>query len=329
MWRYLRRKWRNQKGQALVLVTVFLGGLLGMAALAIDMGNLYVAKASLQKAADAAVLAGGSGLVIDQATATARATNIGNQNIAAHNTVSGAALTVTFPAASTIRVTAAHPAVALFLGGIAGFNSAPVSATASATVAPVGGAPGLVPLAIYCNSPGGCGPGNLPLSTPATPNPMTLNRYCGNFFMGGPGGSACGNNVAPNEVFLQGVTITQQSNSNAVFREEVYSGYNGDVNMGDQVGALPGNRNGWKSGMINRLAEGRNEMTLAVIQPIGAGLDMEVVDFVRVRVNNFNVGNGNNTDTTTLEIIEHICSTCPTGTPGQGLGSIVKVQLTE
>jgi hypothetical protein len=300
-----------------------------MAALAIDIGHLYVAKASLQRAADAAVLAGGSGLVVDQATATARATNIGNLNIAAHNTVNGAALAVTFPAANTIRVTASHPAVALFLGPIAGFNSAPVSATASASFGPVGGAPGLVPLAIYCNSPGGCTGANLPLSTPAAPNPMSLNRYCGNFFSGGPGGSACGNNVGPNEVFLQGVTITQQSNSNAVFREEVYSGYNGDVNLGDQVGALPGNRNGWKHGMINRLAEGRNEMTLAVIQPIGAGLTMEIVDFVRVRVNNFNVGNGNNTDITTHETIEHVCSTCANGGPGLGINSIVKVQLTE
>ena len=137
--------------------------------------------------------------------------------------------------------------------------------------------------------------------------------------------------MAPNEVFLQGITITQNSNSNAVFREEVYSGYNGTVNRLDQVGALPGNRNGWKSGMIDRLAEGRNEMTLAVIRPIGAGLTMEVYDFVRVRVTNFNVGNGNNTDTTTLEIIEYVCSTCPSGAPGQGLGvnSIIKVQLTE
>jgi len=329
MWRNLKRIGPDQKGQALVLVTVFLGSLLGMAALAIDIGNLYVAKSSLQRAADAAVLAGASGLVIDQATATTRATNIGNQNIAAHNTVNGATLAVAFPAANSIRVTASHPAVALFLGPIAGFNSAAVSATAAATVGPVGGAPGIVPLAIYCNNPGGCTPANLPLSTPAAPNPMTLNRYCGNFFQGGPGGSACGNTVAPGEVFLQGVTITQQSNSNAVFRQEVYSGYQGDVNVGDQVGALPGNRNGWKSGMIDRLAEGRNEMTLAIIQPLGAGLDMEVVGFVRVRVNNFNVGNGNNTDTTTLEIIEHVCSTCPSGAPGQGLGSIVKVQLTK
>ena len=42
--------WRNQKGQALVVVTVFLGALVGMGALTIDVGNLYVAKSSLQRA---------------------------------------------------------------------------------------------------------------------------------------------------------------------------------------------------------------------------------------------------------------------------------------
>ncbi len=337
--------WRNKKGQALVITTLFLGGLVGMGALAIDMGNLYVARSSLQKAADAGAFAGASGLTIDQSTATARATNIAGQNIAAHNTINGATTAVTFPGVNQVRVTANHPAVNLFLGGIVGVTTAPVSATATARFSAVGSVPpGMVPLAIYCNKPGGCTPGDLrPFNAIRPPT----QRYCGNFFLDGPNGSACGNSIAPNEVFLQGITITQASDSNAVFRDEVYQGYQGTVSRGDQVGALPGNRNGWKDGMTDRLAEAatdptRAEMTVAVIRPIGSGLNMEVIDFVRIRVHSFSsvasgsgtgVGGGNgtfNTDLTTFEVIEYVSNGSPS-TPGQGLGinSVVKLELTE
>jgi hypothetical protein len=318
-----------------------------MGALAIDMGNLYVARSSLQKAADAGAFAGASGLVIDQSTATARATNFTNQNIAAHNTVNGAVAAVSFPAANQVRVTASHPAVNLFLGGIVGVTTAPVTATATARFSAVGAVPpGLVPLAIYCNQPGGCTPGDLrPFN-----NPRPLQRFCGNFFLDGANGSACGNPIAPGETFLQGITITQNSDSNAVFRDEVYQGYQGTVARHDQVGALPGNRNGWKDGMTDRLLEAaldptRREMTVAVIRPIGSGVDMEIIDFVRIRVHSFSdvitagtgVGGGGpgggglmNTDITTFEVIEYVSNGSPS-TPGQGLGinSVVKLELTE
>jgi len=53
----------NQRGQTLILVAVSLLSLLGIAALAIDMTTLYVAKAEIQHAADAAALAGAKALV--------------------------------------------------------------------------------------------------------------------------------------------------------------------------------------------------------------------------------------------------------------------------
>ena len=53
----------KQRGQTLILVAVSLLSLLGIAALAIDMTTLYVSKAEIQHAADAAALAGAKALV--------------------------------------------------------------------------------------------------------------------------------------------------------------------------------------------------------------------------------------------------------------------------
>ncbi|MBP1745191.1 MAG: hypothetical protein H6Q58_2169, partial [Firmicutes bacterium] len=48
----------NQKGSVLILVAVGMAVFMGMAAFSIDLGSAYVTKANLQKAADAAALAG-------------------------------------------------------------------------------------------------------------------------------------------------------------------------------------------------------------------------------------------------------------------------------
>ncbi len=52
----------DERGQALVLVCVFLVVLLGMAALALDVGNAYLAKRRMQASVDAAALAGAQDL---------------------------------------------------------------------------------------------------------------------------------------------------------------------------------------------------------------------------------------------------------------------------
>lgn len=53
---------KNEDGQALILVTLLMVVLLGFAALVVDLGTLYVTKAKLQNAADAAALAGAQDL---------------------------------------------------------------------------------------------------------------------------------------------------------------------------------------------------------------------------------------------------------------------------
>jgi Flp pilus assembly protein TadG len=51
-----------ERGQALILVTIFLMALLGMCAMGIDAGNWYLTKRRLQAAADAAALSGAAAL---------------------------------------------------------------------------------------------------------------------------------------------------------------------------------------------------------------------------------------------------------------------------
>ena len=49
---------RNERGQTILLVAVSMVVLLGLAALAIDVVTLYVASGEIQRAADAAAIAG-------------------------------------------------------------------------------------------------------------------------------------------------------------------------------------------------------------------------------------------------------------------------------
>ena len=89
----------RERGQTIVLVAIALVSLLGMAALAIDVTTLYVARSEMQRAADAAALAGAkafvdSGVTTDpsaarQTLAQTMATSVIN-SILAENNVSGA-----------------------------------------------------------------------------------------------------------------------------------------------------------------------------------------------------------------------------------------------
>jgi hypothetical protein len=88
-------KARRQRGQTLALVAVAMVSLLAMAALAIDLTTLYVARGEIQRAADAAALAGAKAFVdsgvttaptntalqtLAQSLATDFATGVVNQN---------------------------------------------------------------------------------------------------------------------------------------------------------------------------------------------------------------------------------------------------------
>jgi len=146
----------NEQGVTLILVTVSLLSLVGIAALAIDMTTLYVARAEIQHAADAAALAGAkafvdSGVTSDPSSATLQgiATTMAGDfvtAVAAQNNVSGsppqlvsAPVIDLTPAGQPnvvgnprVTVTLQRANLPLFFARIWGGTSASVSATAIA-----------------------------------------------------------------------------------------------------------------------------------------------------------------------------------------------------
>jgi len=146
---------REERGQTLIFVAVALVSLLGMAALAIDVVTLYVAKSEAQRAADAAALAGATAFVSAGATTYPSGTsqaallnplgaNMASSFIAAalaQNNVSGSppqpvgSPTIdytTYPGNPHITVTVQQTNLPTFFARIWGKTSASVQATATA-----------------------------------------------------------------------------------------------------------------------------------------------------------------------------------------------------
>jgi Flp pilus assembly protein TadG len=78
---------RREQGQTIVLVALALVTLLAMAALAIDVVTLYVARSEMQRAADAAALAGAKALV--DSGVTTDPTNLARQTLATNMATAG------------------------------------------------------------------------------------------------------------------------------------------------------------------------------------------------------------------------------------------------
>jgi Flp pilus assembly protein TadG len=166
------RRRKEERGQTIVLVAVALVSLLGMAALAIDVTTLYVARGEMQRAADAAALAGAkafvdSGITTDtgnatrQALAQTMATSVIN-SILAQNNVSGAppvlAAAPTFdftrPGNPQISVTLQRTNLPTFFARIWGTKLVTVAATAVAEAYNPSSAPaGYPPIAPKCVKP--------------------------------------------------------------------------------------------------------------------------------------------------------------------------------
>jgi Flp pilus assembly protein TadG len=120
----------SERGQSLVLITVFMMSLLGMAAMAIDAGSWYQDRRHLQDDADAAALAGAA--YIPAGTASTSATTNFNKNKMTSETV-----VVTTPAADTVTVAVTYPAASYF-AKLFGITSATITATATAKIQAAG-----------------------------------------------------------------------------------------------------------------------------------------------------------------------------------------------
>jgi len=106
--RALRAACRREHGAAMIMVSLALVTLFTFAVLAVDMSMVMAAKGQLQSAADAAALAGASGLATGStALATSRAVSFASYNTAVRNTRQPVVIApgdVTFPTATRVRV---------------------------------------------------------------------------------------------------------------------------------------------------------------------------------------------------------------------------------
>ncbi len=319
----------DSQGVAMAISALMLPALIGMGALAVDVGYMYVAKSAMQTAVDAGARAGGAILAMGgtQTAAEAEARIYVNQNNNGSSFLQGATATVTFPTTGSIQVGVAHT-LPLFFAPVVGVDVATIDAGATAKVAPVRAiSPGnLVPFGIYCNNAGGCAS---QLSVDQVFSGM--RRHCGNVF--GASGSSCNyssSTPVDSEIFLTGLTFNS-NNSNGELKNEVEEGYSGTAALGDVLGALPGTRQGWQSAMRNRLNAGNAEMTLPVISPVDSSNgSVEIVDFIQVRISSFLAGSASEQDQFSFEIIPTAVSSTEFADDAESLGidSVQGVRLT-
>ena len=142
---------RDERGQAIVLMTLSLVVIMGMATLVLDVGSWYHTKRRLQGTADAAALAGAQLLPNDSSGAQSQALAYANKN---GGDVAGANITVTSTVLSndTISVRARKTDPGIF-SSIFGIASADIDARAKARVGPPTKARYVAPMVVDCEHP--------------------------------------------------------------------------------------------------------------------------------------------------------------------------------
>jgi len=142
---------RDERGQAIVLMTLSLVVIMGMATLVLDVGNWYHTKRRLQGTADAAALAGAQLLPNDSSGAQSQALAYANKN---GGDVAGGNITVSSTVLSndTISVRARKTDPGIF-SSIFGIASADIDARAKARVGPPTRARYVAPMVVDCEHP--------------------------------------------------------------------------------------------------------------------------------------------------------------------------------
>jgi len=162
---------RFSKGQMMALFTIVLPVLLGVMALGVDFALIYLNWSMVQKAADAAALAGASQLTGVTGSAATVKPNVVNyvDGYACLNGIKNGTSTLCTAAASPAgyadnivftNVTdfqvsvGIHRSVPYYFGKMIGLNEAGVAATATAAIEAPGTVPqGLFPIGLPCNGP--------------------------------------------------------------------------------------------------------------------------------------------------------------------------------
>jgi hypothetical protein len=159
---------RRERGQILIATALLVPVLLGMAAIAVDIGSYADDKRNLQNAADAIALAAAHDMCSPDphdCTNTTAATNTANA-YAAKNNISTSQMSLQFLGGNTapkVRVTISHLHTFAFIQ-ILGVGSKNVGAAAASVKVSPGGVPGAIPFGVT----------QATLDAAGTGNPVTL-----------------------------------------------------------------------------------------------------------------------------------------------------------
>lgn len=185
------RRLAGEHGQALVIMAIWLAALMGMAAIAIDVGHWYQAQRALQARVDAAALAGAQELPWDTTAASSVASQYGVKN----GGIAGARITFKNSGMpnDTIEIAADKPETTFFAKTL-GINSVQVSAKAVAKASVLGSAQFVAPIVVSKDHPLLAGSGcpcfgtdtSLPLGKTGAPGAFALVNLDG--ARGGDGG---------------------------------------------------------------------------------------------------------------------------------------------
>lgn len=141
MKKFVGRFFKEERGSVLILVAFVMVALIGITAVAIDGGRLYIEKSILQKAADAGALAGAQELPMNSSAAVTSANEVAAiNNRPASNIEIGSGN-------KWIRVTTSST-VDLTFGKIFGYATVPVEAKAKVELNPLTSGTGVIPLGI-------------------------------------------------------------------------------------------------------------------------------------------------------------------------------------
>lgn len=138
----MMKYFKNQRGSIALVTVGALALLLGVAAIAIDVGVLYVNRAKLVNLVDAAALAGVQDLPKDTVQA-----QISGQSYAAQNGNSDDVVTIIVPTDKAVAVTAKR-SVPLTFAQLFGIDKSDVRAKSAAVLRPSSGVMGVVPFGV-------------------------------------------------------------------------------------------------------------------------------------------------------------------------------------
>jgi Flp pilus assembly protein TadG len=135
---------RDENGSTILIFVFILFLMLGVGGLAVDAGALYKAKGEMRKAADAAALSGAQVMFVDDATVTDTV-----NSILAANKENNCNLVLNIKPGGANKVTVKlDKTVSTYFMKIFGVSSVPISVTSSAMAGPLGGASGVLPIAV-------------------------------------------------------------------------------------------------------------------------------------------------------------------------------------